>query len=184
MARFLFTCWSFPGHVFQPMAIAHVLRERGHDCAFYSGPRAARVVEGENFPFFASDKSAEDAMYDFMFAPEQTRTVNWRSMLQFSNTIQRWLLGSIPRQIEELERIIAEWRPDVLVTEQNMWAPMLVLHEKRHVPVAVLGYLSCFIPGPDAPLFGLGLPAPRNWYTRLLSRSIWLGTAPFRASYR
>ena len=83
----------FPGHVFQPLAIAHVLRERGHECAFYSGPRAARVVEGEDFPFFPSDKAEEDAMYDFMFAPEQTRTVNWRTMLQFSRTIQEVAAG-------------------------------------------------------------------------------------------
>ncbi|MGC9947908.1 MAG: nucleotide disphospho-sugar-binding domain-containing protein [Bryobacteraceae bacterium] len=184
MARFLFTCWSFPGHVFQPMAIAHVLRERGHACAFYSGPRAARVVEGENFPFFPSDKQEEDAMYDFMFAPAQTRAVNWRTMLKFSSTIQRWLLGSIPQQVRDLERITAEWRPDVIVTEQNMWAPMLVLREKNRIPVAVLGYISCMVPGPDAPPFGMGLPGPRNWYTRLLSKSVWIGTAPFRAGFR
>lgn len=184
MARFLFTCWSFPGHVFQPMAIAHVLRERGHDCAFYSGPRAARVVEGENFPFFASDKAEEDAMYEFMFAPDQTREVTWRTMLQFSNTIQRWLLGSIPQQVRDLERICDEWRPDVIVTEQNMWAPMLVLHEKRRIPVAVLGYFSCMIPGPDAPPFGMPLPPPRNWYTRFLNRAVWAATAPFRAGFR
>jgi MGT family glycosyltransferase len=184
MARFLFTCWSFPGHVFQPLAVARVLRERGHEVAFYSGPRAARVVEGESFPFFPSDKGEEDAMYDFMFAPAQTRTVNWRTMLQFSTTIQRWLLGSIPQQVKDLERIRAEWKPDVIVTEQNMWAPMLVLREKYNMPVAVLAYFSCMIPGPDAPPFGMGLPGPRNWYTRLFSRSVWVATAPFRARFR
>ena len=123
-------------------------------------------------------------MYDFMFAPEQTRTVNWRTMLQFSTTIQRWLLGSIPQQVQDLERITAAWRPDVVVTEQNMWAPMLILREKNKIPVAVLAYFSCMIPGPDAPPFGMGLPGPRNWYTRLLSKSVWMATAPFRAGFR
>lgn len=184
MARFLITCWSFPGHVLQPLAIARALRERGHECVFYSGPRAARVVEGEGFPFYASDKAEEDAMYDFMFAPGQTRTVNWRTMLQFSSTIQRWLLGSIPSQVRDMERIVAEFHPDVVATDQNMWAPMLVLWEKYKIPVAVLAYFSCMVPGPDAPPFGLDLPRPRNWYTRLLSTSIWTVTAPFRASFR
>jgi len=105
-------------------------------------------------------------------------------MLQFSSTIQRWLLGSIPQQVRDLERIAAAWRPDVIVTEQNMWAPMLVLREKNRIPVAVLGYISCMVPGPDAPPFGMGLPGPRNWYTRLLSKSVWIGTAPFRAGFR
>lgn len=184
MARFLITCWSFPGHVFQPLAIARVLRERGHECAFYSGPRAARVVEGENFPLFPSDKAKEEAMYDFMFAPEQTRTVNWRTMLQFATTLQGWLLDTIPQQVKDLEPIISQWRPDVVVTEQNMLAPVLVLRETHKLPVAVLSYFSCTIPGPDAPPFGLGLPRPRNWHTRLLSRSVSLATTPMRARYR
>jgi len=184
MARFLITCWSFPGHVFQPLAIARVLRERGHECAFYSGPRAARIVEGQGFPFFPSDKAAEDEMYAYMFAPEQTRTVNWRTMLRFSSTIQKWLLDSIPRQVRDIERIISEWRPDVIATDQNMWGPILVLREKYKIPVAVLAYFSCMIPGPDAPPFGMGLPRPVNWYTRTLSNFVTLVTAPFRARFR
>jgi MGT family glycosyltransferase len=184
MARFLFTCWSFPGHVFQPLAVARVLRERGHECAFYSGPRAARVVEGENFPFFASGKAEEDAMYDFMFAPGQARTLNWRTMLQFATTLQGWLLDTVPQQVEDLEPILAQWRPDVVVTEQNMLGPVLVLWEKHRIPVAMLAYYSCSIPGPDAPPFGLGLPPPTNWHTRLLSRSVSLATRPMRARFR
>jgi MGT family glycosyltransferase len=184
MARFLITCWSFPGHVFQPLAIAQVLRDRGHECAFYSGPRAARVVEGEGFPFYPSGKAEEDAMYDFMFAPEQTRAVNWRTMLKLASTLQGWLFNAMPQQIQDLERILSEWRPDVVVTEQNMLAPVLVLREKHNLPVAILSYFSCTIPGPDAPPFGLGLPRPRNWHTRLLSRAAWFASKPARARFR
>lgn len=184
MARFLITCWSFPGHVFQPLAVARALRERGHECAFYSGPRAARVVEGENFHLFQSGKAEEDAMYDFMFAPAQARALSWRNSLQFATTIQGWLLDTVPRQIADLEPIIAQWQPDVLVTEQNMLGPVLVLREKTALPVAVLSYYSCTIPGPDAPPFGLGLPRPHTWPTRLLSRAVTLVTAPVRARFR
>lgn len=166
------------------MAIARVLRERGHECAFYSGPRAARVVEGEGFPFFPSGKAEEDAMYDFMFAPGQTRTVNWRTMLQFTTTLQGWLMNTIPQQVAELEPILSQWRPDAVVTEQNMLGPVLVLQEKHNLRVAVLAYYSCTIPGPDAPPFGLGLPRPRNWHTRLLTRAAHLATEPMRARFR
>lgn len=184
MARYLFTCWSFPGHVFQPLAIARVLRERGHECAFYSGPHAARTVEGEGLPFFPSDKAAEDAMYEFMFSPQRTRTVNWRSMLRFSSTLKVWLMDTLPQQMKDLEPIVSRWRPDVVVTEQNVLAPVLVLREKYKLPVAILSYFSCTIPGPDAPPFGLGLPRPRNWYTRLLSRSAWLAGKPMRSRFQ
>src|SRR4029077_14261353 len=70
------------------------------------------------------------------------------------------------------------------VTEQNVLAPVLVLGEKHNIPVAILSYFSCTIPGPDAPPFGLGLPRPRNWYTRLLSRAAWLASKPARARFR
>lgn len=123
-------------------------------------------------------------MYDFMFAPGQARTMNWRTMLEFASTLQGWLMDTIPQQVKELEPIIAKWRPDVLVTEQNMLGPVLVLRETHKLPVAVLSYFSCTIPGPDAPPFGLGLPRPRNWYTRLLSQSVSLATTPVRARFR
>jgi MGT family glycosyltransferase len=141
-------------------------------------------VEGEGFPLFPSGKEQEDAMYDFMFAPEQARTLNWRSMLQFSTTLQGWLLDTIPQQVEDLEPILSKWRPDVVATEQNMLAPVLILREKHDLPVAVLSYFSCTIPGPDAPPFGLGLPRPRNWHTRLLSQAVSLVTKPVRARFR
>jgi len=184
MARFLITCWSFPGHVFQPLAIARVLRERGHECAFYSGPRAARVVEGEGFPFFSSPKADEDALYDFMFSPQRARALGWRSATQFASTLQGWLLDTVPQQVEDLGPILAEWKPDVVATDQNILGPVLVVREKYHVPVALLSYYSCMIPGPDAPPFGMGLPPPRTWATRLLSQAVSVAARPMRARFR
>jgi MGT family glycosyltransferase len=142
------------------------------------------VIEGEGFAFFPSGKAQEDAMYDFMFAPEQTRTVNWRTMLRFASTLQSWMVDTLPQQVEELDPILSKWRPDVLVTEQNLLAPVLVFRERNKIPVAILAYFSCMIPGPDAPPFGLGLPRPSNWYTRLLSRSASLAMQPVRARFR
>src|SRR5580658_2899755 len=184
MARFLIACWPFPGHVFQPMSIAHVLRERGHECAFYSGPHAAKTVEGEGFPFFPSPKADEDALYEFMFAPERTRSMNWRDVLRLSTTLQTFLLSTVPRQVADLEPLIASWRPDVLISDCYVLGPPLVLREKCNIPVAILAFFSCLIPGRDAPPFGLGLPRPRNWYTRLLSRSVWAAAQPVRSRFR
>ena len=114
-------------------------------------------------------------MYDFMFAPDQARTVNWRTMLQFASTIQGWLLDTIPQQVQDLEPILAEWRPDVMVTEQNMWGRCWYCTRSTTFRWRFSRIISCTIPGPDAPPFGLGLPRPRNWYTRLLSRAVCAG---------
>jgi MGT family glycosyltransferase len=67
---------------------------------------------------------------------------------------------------------LADWRPDVILSETSMWAPMLVLHEAEGVPVAVFSTVAaCLLPGPDAPPPGLGLPRPRSWSTRLAARA-------------
>jgi MGT family glycosyltransferase len=184
MARFLISCWPFPGHVFQPLAIARVLRERGHECAFYTGNRAARTVQDQGFPFFPFRKVDEDGLYNFLFSPEQTRSVKGLDILKYTSTLQTLLLETIPPQIEDLEAIISEWRPDVLATDPNVLGPVLILREKLDIPVAILSYFSCTIPGPDAPPFGLGLPRPRNWYTRLLSNAAYFAARPIRARFR
>lgn len=166
------------------MSIAHVLRERGHECAFYSGPHAAPTVEGEGFAFFPSPKADEDALYEFMFAPERTRSMTWRDVLRLSTTLQTFLLSTVSRQVADLEPLIASWRPDVLISDCYVLGPPLVLREKCNIPVAILAYFSCLIPGRDAPPFGLGLPRPRNWYTRLLSQSVWAAAQPVRSRFR
>src|SRR5579871_2131732 len=184
MARFLIPCWPFLGHVFQPLSIAKVLRDRGHECAFYTGPRSAHIVRDQGFRHFPFRKLDEDALYRFMFSPDRARQMNWKGILKLTSTLQTFLLSTVPEQAEDLDAIIAEWRPDVIATDAYMLGPVLVLRERHKLPVAILCYYSCMIPGPDAPPFGLGLPRPRNWYTRLLSRSVYALAGPVRKRFR
>jgi MGT family glycosyltransferase len=182
MARFLLTCWSFTGHVFHGINIGRALRERGHEVAYYSGPRAAQVFADEGFPLFPFQKLDEEALYNFVFTPNRERSVaeTWK----FTKTLQSWLLGTVPPQVEDLEPIIKNWKPDVIVDDGTILGPVLVLHEKYNIPVATLDYFCCLVPGPDAPPFGLGLPRPRNFATRLLARSVALGTHLLTAGIR
>ena len=170
MARFLLTCWSFTGHVFHGINVGRALRELGHEVAYYSGPRAARVFADEGFTLFPFKKLDEEALYDLMFAPGRGRSVG--ETLKFTRTLQSWLLGTVPAQLEDLEPIIRDWKPDVIVDDGTILGPILVLREKFDIPVATLDYFCCMVPGPDAPPFGLGLPMPHNWYTRLLARLV------------
>lgn len=164
-ARFLFSVWPVPGHVYPPIAIAQALRGRGHECAFYTGSRGAQVLRDEGFPTFLFQSLDEDRLYETLFSrPADPNSLRFMAMLR------KWLLGTVPQQVDDLERVITAWRPDVLVTDPTVWGPILVLHEKLGIPVAVCGLCpACMIPGPDAPPFGMGLPRPRNWHTRLLS---------------
>jgi len=184
MARFLFSCWSFPGHFYPSLAVALALRAQGHECAFYSGPRAARVLQDENIPHFAFRNIDEDTLYEIVFGSEHARSVDWRGTPQFIKMGRQWMLDTIPQQVTDLQQAMADWRPDVLITDPTFWGPLLVLWEKYEIPVAILTIGCCMLPGPDAPPFGLGLPPPRNWHTRLLSWVATRGTDIMAAGFR
>ncbi len=84
-----------------------------------------------------------------------------------------WLVETIPDQIADLEPVIEEWQPDVLVCDLSMWAPQVVLWEKLGVQVALSStFMGPLIPGPDAPAWGLGMPAPRTSAQRAAARGI------------
>jgi MGT family glycosyltransferase len=82
----------------------------------------------------------------------------------------------------DLEPLIAKWRPDVLVTDLSLWAPIVILWEKAHLPVALSStFMGPLIPGPDAPPWGLGLAPPRTTRARLAAKALtsiteWFGT--------
>jgi MGT family glycosyltransferase len=165
-ARVLFTAWPFPGHLFPQIAVANALRRRGCECAFYTGAEAARIVRGEGFTCFPFQRVDEEAIDRLM----RGRPANpWRvsQLPRVAALLKRWLLDTTPQQVEDLEPIIAQWRPSVIASDPTMWAPMLVLGEKHQLPVAVSSFVpACMLPGPDAPPFGPGLPRSPGWRGR------------------
>ena len=166
MSRFLFAVWPFAGHVHPAMAIAHALRARGHEIGFYTGAAVRSEVEGEGFrifPFVAVDENRVTvlASSEFPYSPSLWHRLRTARLLQAK--FREWLLDTIPQQVDDLDRVLSDWRPDVIVCDLAFWAPFLVLREARQVPVAVLSILAaCILPGPDAPFWGQGLPRPRN----------------------
>jgi len=160
--RVLFTAWPFPGHLFPQIAIAHALRRRGHECAFYTGRAAARVVRAEGFvchPFRHVDEDAIDRLM------RERPADPWRlaRLPRLGMLLRRWLLDTVPQQIQDLESIVTQWAPSAIATDPTLWAPILVLGEKHRVPVAICSFVpACMVPGADVPPFGPGLPRPRG----------------------
>jgi UDP:flavonoid glycosyltransferase YjiC (YdhE family) len=86
-------------------------------------------------------------------------------------------VGTIPDQVADLEPILEQWQPDVVVTETALWGPILVLWETQQRPVAILStLLTCLVPGPDAPPAGLGLPPPRTPRSRFVAKAAGFAT--------
>lgn len=184
MAKFLFTVLPLPGHLFPQISIAQALRARGHQCAFYTGPRGAKVLEGEGFPHFPFRCFDEDHLYKTLFSGERggMSLGGWR---QYQKMLRDWLLGTIPGQLADITPLLAQWQPDVIVTDIAVWGPILVLWETTGIPVVLSSFVpGCMIPGPDAPPFGLGLPRPKNLPARLLSKAVGIATDLLASRFR
>jgi len=184
-ARYLLCCWPFPGHVNPNVAVAHALRERGHEVAFYTGEEARATIEREGFEVHGFERVA--AAWEPVRELEQRASGQrgkWRAQ---TVAFRAWLIGTVKAQVEDLEPIVERWQPDVLVSEPAMLGPITVLSETSGRPVAALAtFMGTLIPGPDAPIaFGLGLPPARRASARLAKgvadRVVEWGGARFRA---
>jgi MGT family glycosyltransferase len=178
MARFLVTCWPFVGHLYPQISVAHALRDRGHEVAFYSHESARAIVEGEGFelfPFVHVDEQRYERIH--ALEAEVPPTQPGRRTLSVAMSAYRDMLaGSIPEQVADLLPIIDDWRPDVIITDPALWGPILVVWELTGTPVALLTQMiGSMIPGPDAPPWGPGLRPPRTFATRMLARVATVG---------
>ena len=161
MARCLFACWPFPGHLFPPLSVAVAVRERGGDAAFYSGEAARTHVEQEGFTLFPFQELDEKRIRRVQ--TREANTAGRRQSLRVSHQAFRdWMVETIPGQVADLSAVIADWKPDVVITDLPMWGPIVILHETAPVPVAILSFAGAVIPGPDAPPWGLGLRPPKT----------------------
>ncbi|HVT95107.1 MAG TPA: nucleotide disphospho-sugar-binding domain-containing protein [Bryobacteraceae bacterium] len=162
MARFLFSVWPLQTHLHPFLAVAQALRRRGHEVCFYTGASARELIEREGMgcrPFHALDESAVNEAVQGVIR----RNVNPRQW-------QRFLLGSVPQQLADLNAIWAEWPPDAVLCDMAMWGPILVLHETKRVPVAILSHVAaCLLPGPEYPFPGMGWLF-KNLRPRILGR--------------
>ncbi len=130
------------------MAVATALRQRGHEVAFYTGAAGLDLVRRQGFscfPFHAVDDARVERAVQGMTS-RSWRPGSWRELM----------LGTVPDQLRDLEDIWKSWRPDVVVCDVAMWGPILVLHELKRVPVALLSHVAaCLLPGAENPLPGM-----------------------------
>jgi MGT family glycosyltransferase len=160
-SRFLFCCWPFEGHVFPQLSVARALRDRGEEVAFYTAEGMRAPIEAEGVSLFPFRRVEEDS---WLRVAEVERRVGGRkqSLRAGWAAFREWLVETIPGQVADLEEIVADWSPDVIVADYSMWGPNLVLRDATPVPVAAWSLLGTVIPGPDAPPQGFGFAPPRT----------------------
>ncbi len=184
MARFLVTSWQPPGHLYPQIAVGNALRARGHEVAFYAAPQNAAVLESEGYRLFPFTRMDEAELDKTLFGAGRNSS-SPNGGFSFATLLREWMIETIPNQVADLEAILTEWKPDAIASEVSMWGPTFILGELGRVPVAITSFMPCcMIPGRDAPPFGLGLPKPRNFPTRMLARSVAIGQKFVSGSFR
>jgi MGT family glycosyltransferase len=171
VAKFLFTVWPFPGHIYPNLAIARDLHELGHEVAFYTGASVRAVLVGDIlcFPF----QRVEEAEVDRIVRALDALSLQWWRARRRKELLREWLLGTVEKQLADLSAVLARWRPDVIVCDPAMWGPLLVLQESEHIPLAIMSYVAaCMLPGTDGPILGLPLPQARGPMAALGRRAL------------
>ena len=186
--RILLTPWHFLNRIYPFAGLAHELKKRGHEVAFYTGEAARPIVEGEGFPCFPFQQ-VNEAEVDYVVENLIAESAGRRRSKELRHWWHEYLLKTVPGQLGDLEKIIRDWRPDVLVCDVAMWGPILVMYEKTGIPVALFPHLAyCLLPGPDGGFPGIRLPRSRFWpirlYTRLATKVIgkFVGAVPQEAN--
>jgi MGT family glycosyltransferase len=184
--RFLITLWPFTGHLLPQISIAMALRERGHEVAFYSGEAARETVVRAGFEFFGFERLDQERGFASMRAVDAGRGRSRPGRGRLLPILREWLVETIPDQVDDLRPLLDAWQPDVIATDLSLWGPIVVLSELEPVPVALSStFMGPLIPGPDAPPFGFGFPAPRNGAGRLAASALTsLGELGGKAMHR
>jgi len=170
MRRFLFTVWPLTGHINPNLPIAQELQRRGAEVAFYTGSAAKAAVEKAGFGYFPL-RSVDEALIERVVLSQEGILGKESKPLQLRQMWRDWTVGTLPGQMKDLTEILDTWSPDAIVCDTAMWAPYLVLREKRNIPVAIFSLIpACHVSGRDAPILGMPLPRPRNGIQRLRAK--------------
>ncbi|MEA3337602.1 MAG: glycosyltransferase [Chloroflexota bacterium] len=148
------------------LAIATALRDRGHEVALYTGARAGSTVEGEGFRHFPFQRIDEARVEQLVLSPQGI--LSRPKAGEHKKMYREWVLDTIPDQLADLDEVMKEWTPDAIVCDPTMWAPFLVLHEERQLPVAIFSLVAaCLLSGREGPVLGYPQPRPRNGFERV-----------------
>jgi MGT family glycosyltransferase len=184
VAKYLFTVWPFSGHLIPNLSIMDALRQRGHEIAVYTGPKACATVESEGHASFPFQRVDEEHV-SRLVASQQGATPLWMRGRRHIAFLEEWLLDTLPQQVVDHSQVLEAWAPDAVVSDVTMWGIPLILREKQDIPVAISCFApACMIPGPDTPPWGPGLSRPQQWYTRIRNRMVDMTTDVLATGFR
>lgn len=156
MARYLFGVWLAPGHMYPAIAIGHALVQCGHTVAFHTDA---------SFEHLLSPLGIELCAIQGVTALAELRDEPAGAVAR-KEAFRARFVARVPGDVQSLRQAIAAWRPDVLINDPVMFAP-LIAGELCSLPVATINNVIFSWPGEQMAPYGLGLPPAHDAATRL-----------------
>ncbi|HEU4976629.1 MAG TPA: nucleotide disphospho-sugar-binding domain-containing protein [Baekduia sp.] len=170
MSRFLFAALPADGHVSPMLPLARELTDRGHEVLWLTGRRYRDRVEAvgaAHLPFIDAPE-IDASRLDEQF-PGRADT---KGLGRFRFDMREIFIASVPGQVADLERHVANAQPDVVVAEPSMAAAAKILEERCGIPWATFGIGPFAMPSRDTAPFGLGLQPSRTALGRARNRAL------------
>ena len=134
--RILFTTHPMSGHYHPLQPVATAALRAGHEVAFATGTSCADSVERSGFKFFAAGANPDEP--DVEATVTQGEALTGLDQMLFALT-QLFLGVLAERMAPDLERVVDDYRPDVMISEITEFVgPMLA--EKLGLPAVSLQF--------------------------------------------
>ena len=128
---------------------------RGHSVAWYTGDEYREKVEATGATFFphvhAPDRDVSQMDAEF---PDRAKL---KGIAKFKFDVREVFIAAVPGQVADLEAMLDEVRPDVIVAEPGMAAAAKVIEQRHGIPWATCNISAFAMRSADSAPFGLGL---------------------------
>ncbi len=170
MTRFLFASMPAAGHVGPLIPLAHELVARGHSVDWYTGDEYRAKAEATGATFHphvhAPDRDVSEMDAEF---PERAKL---KGVAKFMFDVREVFIKAVPGQVADLEAMLDEVRPDVIVAEPGMAAAARVIEQRHGIPWATCNISAFSMRSADTAPFGLGLMPRPGLLGRLRDRAL------------
>ena len=169
MARILIGSMPLTGHVNPGLPIARKLIERGNEVWWYTGQNYQKKVEatGATFLPMKAGYDFDDTDLDGAFPGRNEK----KGLAQLKFDIKSVFVDSVPGYVQDMESIISEIKPDVLLMD-NGFAAGTVIFARTGVPWATYGIMPLGVSSRDTAPTGLGLLPDSSPLGRLRNRAL------------
>lgn len=170
----LFATWEGGGNIPPVLTVARKLRERGHRVRLMSDlvNHADAEAAGLAFHPWISAPSRPDR------TPDSCPLRDWEAASPqegINRLLEQLMFGAALDYARDLSAVLDEEPADLVVTSEMLMG-VLAACESRGQRAAILASNLCIYPLEGMPVFGPGLPPPRNDEERSLHRQIRSGT--------